>query len=83
MKGITDHHRREVGVNLSGGKVNAVEICEKILKAPSLDTLLSGFMESQGMGSGPIDERYIETRDPVKEERYVETEVRDDSVMGS
>jgi hypothetical protein len=45
MQGISEHHRREVGVNLTGGRVNAVEICQKILGAPSLDQLLAGFEE--------------------------------------
>jgi len=43
MKGITEEHRREVGVNLTAARTNAVEICEKILGAPSLDQLLEGF----------------------------------------
>lgn len=43
MKGIDEERRREVGVNLTGGKTNAVEICQKILGAPSLDELLERF----------------------------------------
>lgn len=50
MLGVSTHHRREVGVNLTGGRVNAVEICEKILKAPTLDDLLQGFQERHGLG---------------------------------
>jgi hypothetical protein len=57
MEGVTEHHRREVGVNLTGGRVNAVEICEKILGAPTLDQLLADFethtgKKSGGLGSG-------------------------------
>lgn len=48
IQGITEHHRREVGVNLMAGPVNAVEICEKILGAPELDTLLERFEEQHG-----------------------------------
>jgi hypothetical protein len=81
MKGISDHYRREVGVNLTGGKVNAVEICEKILAAPSLDTLLESFRKEQGLDEGMIDERYIETRDPISEKRAEETLAYDDSVV--
>lgn len=52
MKGITEEHRREVGVNLTGGRVNAVEICQKILGAPSLDRLLGEFKASLGKSDG-------------------------------
>lgn len=54
MEGITEHHRREVGVNLTGGRVNSVEICQKILGAPTLDELLTDFVASHGKKSdGP------------------------------
>ncbi|MFO5701813.1 hypothetical protein ACLBSN_32095, partial [Klebsiella pneumoniae] len=43
MEGISEHHRREVGVNLTGGRVNAIEITQKIMGAPKMDTLLEKF----------------------------------------
>lgn len=55
MEGITEHHRREVGVNLTGGRVNAVEICQKILGAPTLDELLQEFESKVGKKSGGPD----------------------------
>jgi hypothetical protein len=45
MKGISELHRREVGVNLTAGRVNALEICQKILAAPKLDDLLKAYLE--------------------------------------
>jgi hypothetical protein len=48
MQGITEEYRREVGVNLTACSMNAVEICEKILGAPPLDTLLAEFERSIG-----------------------------------
>jgi DNA polymerase elongation subunit (family B) len=44
MKGIPEVWRREVGVNLTGGRTNAVEICQKILKGPSMDQLLKNYL---------------------------------------
>lgn len=51
MKGVRETERREVGVNLTAGRVNAVEICEKILKAPTLDQLLGEFKATIGKKS--------------------------------
>lgn len=55
MKGISEHRRREVGVNLTGGRTNAVEICERILSAPSFDRLLAEFTGDMRH----LDEKYI------------------------
>ena len=54
MEGINEHDRREVGVNLTGGRVNSIEICEKILKAPTLDQLLDEFNEQLGKKSNGV-----------------------------
>lgn len=43
MQGIGELYRREVGVNLTAGRINATEIMQKILKAPKFDDLLDGF----------------------------------------
>ncbi len=47
MKDISEHHRREVGVNLTGGRVNAIEICQKIMKAPKLDEMLKLYLDKK------------------------------------
>lgn len=46
--GISEHHRREVGVNLTGCRTNAMEIAQKIFKAPKLDTLLESYLKKKG-----------------------------------
>ena len=46
MEGITEHHRREVGVNLTAGRGNSIEITQKILGAPTMDSLLEDFINS-------------------------------------
>lgn len=43
IQGVSDQTRRAIGVNLSGGYVNAVEIVIKAYGAPSPDTLLQDF----------------------------------------
>ncbi|MOA62174.1 hypothetical protein D3C78_1875150 [compost metagenome] len=53
MKGIPEEHRREVGVNLTGGRVNALEICQKIMGAPKLDAMLKLYMEKKAMNNTP------------------------------
>lgn len=45
IRGVTEHVKREAGVNLTGGRTNAVEITQKIFGAPSMDVLLKEFME--------------------------------------
>lgn len=40
IQGVPEIYRRSAGVNLSGGYVNAVEICMQIFNAPSFNTLL-------------------------------------------
>ena len=47
IKDVPEIYRRSVGVNLSGGYVNAVEICMQVFDSPSLDTLLATYDEEQ------------------------------------
>jgi hypothetical protein len=57
MEGISELHRREVGVNLTGGRTNAVEICQKIMAAPALDDVLANYRASKAkkpMGAADI-----------------------------
>lgn len=48
LQGVSDHTKRELGVNLTGSRTNAIEIAQKILKAPRLDTLLAAYLKSKG-----------------------------------
>jgi hypothetical protein len=47
IEGVEETVQRAVGINLSGGYVNAVEICCAIYKAPTLDEMLQLFLEKQ------------------------------------
>lgn len=80
MKGVSEHHRREVGVNLTAGRVNAVEICQKILNAPSLDDLLERFQREHNLPSVPLDQRYSVITEPAMGRRE-EPEPMDDTVL--
>jgi hypothetical protein len=44
IQGITEAVRREFGVNLTGGRVNAVEMAQKVLGAPAFDTMLDAYL---------------------------------------
>lgn len=55
MKGISEKYRREVGVNLTAPLVNSVEIMQKIMSAPTMDTLLVAFMADMGLQESDID----------------------------
>ena len=44
MSGITEPVRREFGVNLTGGRVNAIEMSQKVLGAPTMDAMLDAYL---------------------------------------
>lgn len=46
IKGISEHRRRELGVNLTGGSTNALEIMEKIHQMPPLNQILKEFCKA-------------------------------------
>lgn len=56
IEGIDDRKRRALGINLSGGHVNAVEICCSVYAAPTFDTLLNAFNRELGASNAPIDQ---------------------------
>lgn len=47
IKGVPEAVKREMGVNLTAGRVNAIEICQKILKAPTMDMLLAAYVDQK------------------------------------
>lgn len=49
IRGIDQMTQRAIGINLSGGHVNAVEICQNVYKAPSMDQLLDAFRKKKGI----------------------------------
>lgn len=46
IEGIREDQQRMCGINLSGGHVNAVEICEELYGLPSMETMLVAFEQS-------------------------------------
>lgn len=50
MQGIDEDVRRELGVNLTGGRTNATEILQKVMHAPKLDELVAGFLDEKKSG---------------------------------
>lgn len=46
IQGISTQVQRAIGINLSGGNVNAVEICMQAYNAPSFDELLEAFQKT-------------------------------------
>lgn len=47
MRGIPEHVQREIGINLTGGVANAVEICHNAFKLPTPEQWLDSFMEDK------------------------------------
>lgn len=45
IRGVTEERRKALGVDLTGGRGNAVAIATEYLKAPKLDELLADFLE--------------------------------------
>lgn len=54
IQGVTEQVRREFGVNLMTGKVNAIELAQKTMRAPSLDQMLKGYKEHKAKKSNSI-----------------------------
>lgn len=44
IQGATEIQRRSVGAHLSGGDVNAAEICRELFKAPDLEKILELYL---------------------------------------
>ena len=48
IRGLTDAQRRMVGINMTGGKSNALEICTTVFKAPTALELLDMYRAEKG-----------------------------------
>ncbi len=46
IRGVPEIYRRAIGVNLSGGFVNAAEICQQVYQAPSFEDIV-GFYDAK------------------------------------
>jgi hypothetical protein len=53
IRGVELPVQRAIGIHLSGGHVNAVEICQNVYKAPSFDTMLEAFRKKKGIAEIP------------------------------
>jgi len=60
IQGVHEIYRRAVGVNLSGGFVNAVEICQQIYAAPSFNDLLAEFDKQHPSDPSPTPAPMLE-----------------------
>ena len=49
IQGTTETQRRMAGINMTAAKTNAVEVCQSLLSAPSMDTLLEAFKTTKGL----------------------------------
>ena len=56
IQGVSELWRREAGVNLTAGRVNCVEITQKVMSAPRMDTMLLAFMQDIGMAEPTLDQ---------------------------
>ena len=43
IKGIPEFIQRQVGINITGGHVNAVEICNNVLQFPDMEVVLKQY----------------------------------------
>lgn len=55
IKGVSELWRREAGVNLTAGRVNSIEITQKVMQAARMDTLLLAFMSDMGIQEPSLD----------------------------
>lgn len=62
--GVPDHIRRRIGFNLAGGHVNAVEICQDLYKAPSLDDMYLSYLRKKGLPMPTVDMNAYERNRP-------------------
>lgn len=74
IQGLDEWTKRSVGVNLTGGYVNATEICTKLFKAPSFDTLLKEYLTAKGQTvAEEVSEAWSSGEDePLNEESTAE-----------
>lgn len=47
VQGVSDYHKRELGVNLTGCRTNVLEIAQKVLRGPKLDEVLAAYLKSK------------------------------------
>lgn len=65
IRDVPEIYRRAIGVNLSGGFVNAVEICMQVYNAPSFSDLLAEFDSQHGLTPAANIENLVEDLRPA------------------
>lgn len=55
--GCTEWERRRIGINLTGGPVNATEFCRLVYKLPNYETLANAFAQEHNLQSKSIEIR--------------------------
>ena len=73
IQGVSEHHRREAGVNLTAGRVNSIEITQKIMGAPRMDAMLLAFMSHIGMAEPTLNQS-LATKVVIPEKKNVSVE---------
>jgi hypothetical protein len=70
IEGLDDRTQRSIGINLTGGHINAVEICTRVFKAPTFDVLLADYLAEKGIETNLAELTWIDDRsgDTVEEE---------------
>jgi hypothetical protein len=67
IEGLDEYTKRSVAVNLTGGFVNAVEICARVYKAPTFEVLLADFLgqalENEAAHAWHVDNSGLEDED--------------------
>ena len=78
---VPNIQRRALGVNLTCGRVNSVEICQQVLKAPMLDELLDEFIKEKGLDKAvPELESFIDISQPIVRS-MIEVNIMDDDIL--
>jgi hypothetical protein len=76
IEGLDDRTQRSVGINLTGGHVNAAEICTRVFKAPTFDVLLSDYLKIKGIETNITELGWVDdlSGDAIAEEEGEEEE---------
>lgn len=53
IRGVPEEARRRAGINLTGGRTNAIEICNDIMNLPYIDDVLAAFEADIAQGLIP------------------------------
>lgn len=49
IEGLDIHARRKIGINITGGRTNALEFCRDVYQTPTLETMLGAYLEARAV----------------------------------